>query len=130
MLMFTNFDVLSENPLWTYDENNEPVMVQNTYNTMEVIKYYPLGRERKFNIDIPIEDPITPFFPYGTFFFKTENECKRFASCVDTLEGQQTLLENAFSASKQNKSIVKMKCDLEDIEKINTGYIVYQNLMI
>lgn len=121
MLMSTNFEILSENPLWTYDEKNQPIMIQNTYNTMEVIKFYPLGKEKGFNVDIPIEDPITTFFPYGTFFFKTEKECMRFASCMNTLEGQQTLLENAFSASRQNKSIVKMKCDLDDIEKINTG---------
>lgn len=121
MQLWDRFEVLSKDPLWTFGWNNEPVLIQNTFNNLEIIKCYPYGREYKYCVEIPIEDPITPFFPYGTFFFKTESQCAKYKDYVNTLEGQQTLLENAFSASRNNKIITKFKLDPCDDEEIENG---------
>lgn len=110
MLLGTDFEVLSEYPLWTYDEKNKPVLIQNTFDNINVIRYWPMGKKNNHFYDIPIEKPITVFMPFGTFFFSTQEECARFAKRIDTQEGKQTVLENSFESSRKNKTIVKMKC--------------------
>lgn len=110
MIIGTNFEVLSEKPLWTYDEENKPVLIKNTYDNIEVIRYYPMGKENYHYYDIPIEDPITVFMPFGIFFFKTKEFCEMFSKQIDTPEGKQTVLENSFESSRHNKNIVKLTC--------------------
>lgn len=110
MLLGTDFEVLSEYPLWTYGEDNKPVLILNTFDDINVIRYWPMGKKNHHFYDIPIEKPITVFMPFGTFFFTTQEECARFAKQIDTQEGKQTVLENSFESSRKNKTIVKMRC--------------------
>lgn len=110
MILGTDFEVLSEYPLWTYDENDKPVLIQNTYDNINVIRYWPMGKKNHHFYDIPIEEPITAFMPFGTFFFKTQEECARFGKLIDSQEGKQTVLENSYECSRKNKHIVKMNC--------------------
>lgn len=122
MLIGSDFEVLSEYPLWTYGEDNSPVLVQNIYDNIEVIRYWPHGKEYQNKyFDIPIEDPITFFAPFGTFFFKKQEECARYGKFIESEEGKMTVLENSYGSSRRNKHIVKMKCDKEDFDKIQNG---------
>lgn len=103
-------EILSKEPLWTFDENYNPVLFPNTYDTIEVIRCYPdIERTSGWYIDIPIENNITILSPYGTFFFKKKETCMLYCETIGSELGKQTLLENAFEDSKHNKNIEKFK---------------------
>lgn len=106
-----NFEVLSKQPLYIIGENNKPMVVQNKYDYIEVIRCYQDDNCLLY-FDIPIEK-ITIFFEQGLIFFKSKEDCIKLSKNINTNLGKQTLIENALEVSKKNKSITKFSLDAE-----------------
>ena len=110
MILFKqNFELLSKKPMWTFGEDNEPIMVENIYDDLEVIRIYRsnIGIPDKY-YDIPIEK-ITMVMELGTFFFKTKRDCKKFSKLAASDQGRLCILENSFECAKRNNYIIKFK---------------------
>ena len=110
MILFKqNFELLSKKPMWTFGENNEPIMVENIYDDLEVIRIYrsDIGIPDKY-YDIPIEK-ITLVMELGTFFFKSKRDCEKFSKLATSDQGRLCILENSFECAKRNNCITKFK---------------------
>lgn len=123
MTLYTrNFEVLSKNPLWTFGQDNEPELVQNIYDDIEVIRIYRYGMNSDKYYDIPIER-ITPVIEFGTFFFTSKEDCEKFKKHASSDVGRVCILENSFECSKRSKNITRFK-ENEDIPIENGIYVI------
>lgn len=113
-----NYQLLSTHPLWILDDENHPVVVQNKYDNLEMIRVYDNGNTGKYNYcDYPIEPLITYVPELGVLFFKTYEDAIRYASLMSDKSGVLTIFENGFEASRHNKVIV----EFDEHKKVKNG---------
>lgn len=115
-----HYEVLSENPIWIINENDEVEMVPNIYSDMEVIRYYLGGDPDNGYIDTPIEDTITLAYSIGGFVFKTQEEANRYILSSKTEDGLMTILDNYIENMKRSSRIQKFK----EIDPVPNGLYV------
>lgn len=104
-----NYELLSTNPLWILDDDNEPQVIKNKYDNLEVIRVYDNTNSEFNHYDYPIEPLVTYIPEIGEIFFKTQNDALRHSSLMSSESGILTLLDNGFEQSRHNKAIDEFK---------------------